>query len=337
MTTTTVGSGIGASMGMVKESAWGTFTTPTRFPEFTSETLEWKPKRIVGTGLASGNSVQRNSTRQQTSSTVEGDIVCPMYYKGMGLFLGGIMGTMGIAPAQQSSTAAYLQTHALTANTIGQSFTFQKGVPQMSTAVIQQYNYTGCKMTKAVFTCGVDTFLEATYSIDGKAYDTSNTYTAATYLTPNPIFAFNQSSFKIGTLGSEAVVEGIRKATLTIERPLRTDAFYLDGTGLKTEQVNNGFTKLTIDLESDYLLDANFVAQFNADTAQSVIWDFLGPVIASTFHNEITFSLPNVRWEAGPPMISGPDIVQPKLQLIGLYDDSHTAATITYMSTDTTL
>lgn len=335
--TTTVGSGIGSSLGMAKESAWGTFTTPVRFPEFTSETLEWKPKRIVGTGLASGNSVQRNSTRQQTTSTVTGDIKCPMYYKGMGLFLGGIMGTMGTAPIQQGATAAYLQTHALTANTIGQSFTFQKGVPQISNAVIVQYNYTGCKMTKAVFECAADQFLTATYSIDGKAYDTSNTYTAATYLTPNPIFAFNQTSFKIGTLGSEAVVEGIRKFTLTIERPLRVDSFYLDGTGLKAEQVNNNFTKITLDLESDYLLDTNFVAQFNADTAQSVIIDSLGPVIASTFHNEIQFQIPNMRWETGPPMIAGPDIVQPKLQLIGLFDDTHVAATITYMSTDTTI
>lgn len=334
---TTVGSGIGSSLAMSKESAWGTFTTPTRFPEFTSETLEWKPKRIVGTGLANGNIVQKNSTRQQTTSTVEGDIKCPVYYKGMGLFLGGIMGTMGITPTQQSSTAAYLQTHALVANTIGQSFTFQKGVPQVSNAVIQQYNYTGCKMTKAVFECGVDTFLEATYTIDGKAYDTSNTYTTPTYLTQNPIFAFNQGSFKIGTFGSEAVVEGIRKFTLTIERPLRVDNFYLDGTGLKQEQVGNNFVNITLDLESDYLTDAGFVAQFNADTAQSVIIDFLGPVIASTFHNEVTFSVPNMRWQAGPPMVAGPDIVQPKLSLVGLYDESHVPATIAYMSTDTTI
>jgi hypothetical protein len=322
---------------MAKETTWGTFVTPSRWFEFESETLEYKPKRIVGVGLANGLAVQRNATRQQTTSTVNGDIKWPMYYKSMGLFLGGIMGTLTTTAVQQSATIGYLQTHALAVNTIGQSLSFQKGVPEVTTGTIRQYNYFGAKITKAVFECAADQFLQATYSIDAKGYDTSNAYATPVYQTPNPIFAFNQGTFKLGSFGSEVAIEGVRKWTMTIERPLRVDNFYLDGTGLKQEQVGNNFVKITVDLESEYVTDAAFVAQFNTDTAQSMIMDFVGPTIASTFKNEIQFQVPNLRWETGQPLIAGPDLVMPKLQLVGLYDDSHTAATITYMSTDTTL
>jgi len=333
---TTVGSGIGSSLGLAKETTFGTWVTPTKWAEFESETLEWKPKRIVGVGLANGNIVQRNSTRQTTTSTVEGDVKVPFYYKGMGLFLGSIMGTLGTTPTQQGATAAYLQTHGLTASTTGQSISIQKGVPSTN-GTINQYNYWGLKATKAVFEAAADQFIECTFTFDGKGYDQTNAYATPTYQTPNPIFAFNQAQFKIGAYGSEVVVEGIRKWTLTVERPLKTDNFYLDGTGLKQEQVGSGFVAITLDLESDYISDAAFVAQFTADTAQSMILQATGPVIATSYNNQATFAVPNMRWVSGPPMIAGPDIIQPKLQLVGLYDDTHTPLTISYMSTDTTL
>lgn len=334
-----VGSGIGSSVGMAKESAWGTFTTPTKWPEFENETLEWKPKRIVGTGLANGNLVQRNSTRQTVTSTVQGDLRVPVYYKGMGLLLGSIMGSLGVAPVQQGGTSAYLQTHALALSAMGQSLTIQKGVPDVTTGTIHQYNYVGCKVTKAVFEVGVDQFMVGTFTLDGKNYDTSNAYGTPVYVTPNPIHSFNTTVFQMGAFGSEVTVEGVRKATLTIERPYRVDNFYLDGTGLKQEQVQNNFVKITLDLESDYVTDSAFVAQFNTDTAQSIIIKSTGPVIPSGGSNNFYFqaAIPNMRWETGQPLIAGPDEVMPKMQLIGLYDDSHTAATLSYMSTDVAL
>ena len=69
---TTIGSGIGSSVGFVSEASWGTFATPIKWLEHESESLEWKPKRMRGKGLGAGNLVARNATEQQTTSTVEG-------------------------------------------------------------------------------------------------------------------------------------------------------------------------------------------------------------------------------------------------------------------------
>lgn len=419
---TTIGSGLGSSIGFGSETTWGTFATPTRWVEFESESIEWKPKRMRGKGLGAGNQVQRNATEQQTTSTVEGDIKTPFYYKSMGLLLGNMMGSQGTGPVQQGATAAYLQTHAL-ATSFGQSLTIQKGVPDQSTGTIHQYNFTGCKIEQAVFECGVDEYLMGSFTIDGRGYDTTNAYTSATYQSGNGIFAFNQGYVCMGALGSEVVIEGTRKFTLTLKRPLRKDNFYLDGTGLKSQQVQNGFFEITVDLETDYLTDSQYAALMAADTAQSINVYFVGPqiaagtggaktitaitstangaVVTSTAHgfsngqqvtiagvtgtgtgspnnatlgnpsawvidsvatntfripwnsaaftytsggtatqnyqNLVGFQIPNLRWNSELPKIGGPDIIQPKMQLVGLYDDTHTAATLLYQSTDTTL
>lgn len=276
---TSVGSGIGSSVGLASETTWGTPATPVKWPEFESESLEWQPKRMVGKGLANGLLVQRSSQEVTPTSTVVGDIKCPVYYKNMGLLLGGAFGSLTTTPTQQGATTAYLQTHAL-GNPYGQSLTVQKGVPQLG-GTIQQYTYNGLKVEQAVWECGVDEYLNATYTFDGRGYDTTTAYTSPSYVSNNPIFAFNQSFFRIGAYGSEVNLEAVRKVTVTLKRPLRKDMFYADGTGLKQQQVQNGFVEILVDIETDYLSDAAFVQLFEADTAQSIIWDFIGPQIAA--------------------------------------------------------
>lgn len=322
--TTSVGSGLGGSLGFAKETAWGVHTAPTRWCEIDSETIEWKPKRIVGKGLAAGNIVQRSATRQQVTSTVEGEIKTGVYYKGMGLLLGSLMGTLGAA------VVSGVQTHSLISNTAGQGLTIQKGVPQLG-GLIVPYSYQGCKVVKGMFEFASDDFVKATFTVDGQKFDVAgHAYTPPVYQAPNPIHSFNTSSLFIGAFGSESIVEGIRKATLTIERPMRVDNFYMDGTAIKSEQIINDFVKITLDLESDYISDAAFCQQFALDTQASVI---LGST-AGSFGFEAF--MPSMRWESGPPMLSGPDLVQPKLQLIGLFDDVNNPAILVYTSSDTT-
>lgn len=335
----TVGSGLGSSLGFAKESAYGTHTAPTRWCEFMSETMEWKPKRIVGKGLAAGNLVQRSATRCTVSSTVEGDIKTPLYFKGMGLLLGSLMGSL-----TTGAPASGVQTHALGLSPAGHSLTIQKGVPQVSDGLVKPYSYQGCKVTKGVFEFTPDEYVMATFTLDGRTFDQGiSAYTTPSYQLPNPIHCFDNAALLIGAFGAEAPIEGVRKATLTIERPYRVDNFYLDGTGLKQEQVQNDFVKITLDLETDYWADAAFAAQFAADTVASVIIQSVGPFITGTSGPKFTFqaNMPSLRWESGPPMVSGPDLVQPKMQLIGLADDitgaTHNPCTLSYVSSDTSL
>lgn len=337
--TTTVGAGIGSSMGFAKESTWATWVASTRWPEYGKSGIAWDPHRMQGEMLASGLSVQRDAWRAQTTSTVEGPFEMPIFWKGMGLLFGSTMGTLTTTPVQQGGTTAYLQTHTLAVNNIGQSLAAQIGIPDL-TGLIHQRNWSGLKTTQTVFSCAQDEYLTGAWDMDGQKEDTTNTYAAATYLAGNDVYAFNQATFKFGALGSEAIVEGVRKVSVTIKRPLEVANFYQDGTGLKQEQTPTGYVAITVSVDSDYLSDAAFVAQFVADTPQSLIWTFPTGVAAGTgFNYAWTLAIPNLRWDKGAPTVDGPKIVQPKLEFTALYNTATTAwpAQLTYMTTDTVL
>jgi hypothetical protein len=339
VTTTTVGAGIGSTFGFAKESAWSTWVTPTRWSEYAKSGIEYKPHRMEGDMLAGGLPVQRDTWRVQTTSTVEGSFEMPVFWKGMGIPFGLAMGTLTTTPVQQGATTAYLQTHTLAVNTIGQSASAQIGIPQL-TGVIVQRNWSGLKATKTVFECSQDNYLSMTMDCDGQKEDTSNTYAAATYLAANNVYAFNLATFQFGALGSEVTVEGVRKVSVTVDRPLEVANFYQDGTGLKQEQTPTGYVLITVDIESDYLSDPAFVAQFVADTPQSMIWNFPTGVPAGTaFNYDCKFLIPNLRWQQGAPTVDGPKIVQPKISLKALYNTSTTSwpMQISYMTTDTAL
>lgn len=329
-----VPSGVGASIGIAAETTYGTYVAPVRSLEFESESIEWKPTRTIGKGLYNGGLVTRASQRQTTTATVDGDVVTPVYTKGMGLWLGMIFGTLGISPVQQAATTAYLQTHALASNQ-GQSASIQVGRPSLD-GTVNPFSYVGCKVTKAVFECKVNEPLRVTMSIDGKDVSTQS-YTTPTYQTSNPALFWNQGAFTMGPLGSEAAVSGVTSFTLTIERPQDIALFYLDGTGRKSAPVQNDFVKITGDIETTYTSASSFASIFQADTPQSIVLPFTGSLIASTYYYGLTLKLPQVRFDSEPPKVAGPDILRPKMTFEALYDDTNTAVTATYMSTDTTL
>lgn len=332
----TVGSGIGASMGIGNEGAsYGSYTTPTRWLEFESESVLWNPSRTEGKGIYNGGLAPRATQRATTSATVAGDIVTPVYTKGMGLWLGLIAGTLGLTPAQLSGTTAYYQAHTIGGNG-NQSASLQIGRPTMD-GTQHQYNYLGVKVTKAVFEAKVNEPLRLTLSVDAKDYQESSAYTSPTYLTANPPLFWHQGTFEMGAFGSEVAVEGVRDFKFTIERPQRVDNFYLDGTGRKGAPVQNGFLKMTVELTTDFLSKTAFADLFTADTAQSIIVPFVGANIASTFNYQCKFSLPRVHFNNDHPVVSGPDILQPKMIGDCLYDDTNGLPVIGYTSTDTTL
>jgi hypothetical protein len=334
--TTGIGSGLGASYGSCLEGTWGTWQASTKWMEILSETLEKKPMRVDGQGLYNGGMVERDVQRQETSSTVDGDVIMNGFIKGLGQHLAVLCGDTGIPPVQQGATTAYLQTHTL-GDTRGDSMAIQLGRPSVD-GTINQYNYFGLKITKAVFECGLDELLKCTFSFDGKGVEQASAYGTPTYQGGNATFAFQMAQLKMGAFGAETQIDGNRKWTMTIERPHATKRFYTNGTGLKSEQVLNAFNKITVDLETDYINDAAYCAQFVADAAQSMIMKFTSPLMAGTaLPFFISFAVPRLRWVSEGPKVAGPGELQPKMQLVGRFDGTNAPVTIAYQSTDTTL
>ncbi|MFJ9020805.1 phage tail tube protein [Streptomyces sp. NPDC102259] len=326
-----IGSGLGAQLGIAAETTYGTFVAPAKFIEFTKESLALKKTTAQSAGIAAGRLLPLSSRRVLTRREGAGSIEMEVTNKNMGLLLQALMGTT-VTPVQQVATTAYLQTHTL-ASTAGKSLTIQKGVP-LTTGVVTDKTFLGCKITSGEFSCGVGEMLTASFEVDAKDCDEAQTLATASYSNMSP-FNFMQLAVKAGTYSSETALDGIRKVSCKIERPQDVERFYAGQAGLKKEPVENDQVKISGTLETDYV-GTTLDDLHTSDAATSLVLEFIGPIIASTYAETFRITLPAVRLDEGPPVVDGFGVVKPSFTYVGLYDGTNQPK-IEYISTDVTL
>jgi hypothetical protein len=325
-----IGSGLGAQLGIVAEATYGTPVTVSRFLDFNSEDLKYVPTFTQGGGIRGGTFAQPTGRRVVTTSQAGGSIEREVQFAKEGLLLQALMGT-SVTPVQQAATTAYLQTHTL-ADPLGKSLTIQKGIPQTD-GTVKAHTFAGCRVTSAEFSCGVDEFLVANYSIDAKSWTDQTALASASYTASNG-FHFAQMAVKLGTFGSEASVSGVRKVSVQIDRSLKTDMFYAGNAGAKAQPVLGGWTTITGSVETDFASQSDFSDKFSSNTSTSLVWEFVGTTaIATTYFPTFRITLPGVFFDEGTPAVGGPDVVQPSYSFTWQYDGTNLPK-IEYLSTD---
>ncbi|MEH0578996.1 phage tail tube protein [Streptomyces sp. B21-108] len=326
-----IGSGLGAQLGIAAESSYGTFIAPTRFSEFTKQSLALKKTTAQSAGIAAGRLLPLSSRRVVTRQEAVGSVDMEVANKGMGLWIQSLMGTT-VTPVQQGVTTAYLQTHTL-ATVAGKSLTIQMGVP-LTTGTVTDKSFVGCRLTSGEFACGVGEMLTASFEIDAKNCDETQTLAAASYSNMSP-FHFGQMAVKSGTFGAETALDGIRKMSCKIERPQDVERFYAGQAGLKKEPIENDQVKISGTIETDYVA-TTLDDLHTSDGATSLVWEFIGPNIASTYFETFRITLPAVKLDEGPPTVDGFGVVKPTFNYTGLYDGTNLPK-IEIISTDTTV
>lgn len=125
--------------------------------------------------------------------------------------------------------------------------------------------------------------------IDGKDCDETQTLATASYSNMAP-FHFMQMALKTGSFGTETALDGIRKVSCKIERPQDVERFYAGQAGLKKEPIENDQVKISGSLESDYVA-TTLDDLHTSDGATSMVWEFVGPLIAATFYETFRITL----------------------------------------------
>lgn len=331
-----VGSGLGGQLGVKAETTFGTYVAPDRFlvghlkgnPKFT-------PNRTQGGGLYAGEAAVRGARYVETTRSASGTITVEISRKQAGIILAHLLGSSS-TPVQQAATTAYLQTHTLAADQLGKSLTIQVGIPQTD-GTVKAYTFLGSKIQKATFQCGVDDILTCDVDVDCRDLTEAQPLAAASYPTGSEPFHFLQMAVKTGTFGAEAAVTGVRKVTIVIERPLKDDRYYAGASGLKGEQITNGPVSVTGTLEMDFVDKTLFIDKFVSNTSTSMVVEWVGPIIASTFAYAFRFKLPQTFFTGDTPMLDGPDVVNVKVPFESKYDGTNAAVIAEYMSTDITV
>jgi len=292
-----IGSGLGSSFGFSSESAYGTYVAPTKFVRHKSASLQKTATRVQGDGIISGTYGEYLNQFVETTTGGMATVGFDIQSKNMGLLFQTLMGTT-VTPVQQGATTAYLHTHAL-ADPFGKSLTMQVGLPQRG-GTVTPATLKGCKVSKIDLSCGIDTVLSATATIDAQAYENSTSLATPSYTSNVNVFHGGQLTVKLGTYTSEAAVSGVKNVALSIERAMDTSGYYAGATvaGTKSEPVLNGVAKVSGSVTVDMINLTDFHNRAVNNSNTSLVCTWVGPLIASTYYETFTVTIPAVVFPA---------------------------------------
>lgn len=334
-----IGSGAGAYFGVKKETTWGTYAAPTVFLPGNFNLQPMHQTQMVGAYAAAGRMMPTDEIETLLWGTgkYEGEVL----RDGFGILLQHIMGGNAVA-VQQAATTAYLQTHVM-ADNYGKGLSAQAVVPNTAGTPYPFTGYGG-KVTAATFSCAKGESLKVSTDLVFKKIDQLQTSAAAGYSATQTSLPFNftQMNLKLGTYASEAQVTGVKGVTVNIARSTNADdAFYAGGSGYMSEPVMAGsdiaslFTVAgTVDI--DLVTKADFVDRFTGHTSTSMVWEFVGPIIASTYAYTFSITCPKVYFDMTGIDVSGAGVISASVPFKAVWDPTNGYPTLKYLSVNDT-
>ena len=332
----TYASGLSGQVGAVAEVTYGTPVTVTHFYEFLSESLVFTPTWLDGLGLKSGQAFKRASRTIQSRFACAGDIVMEhtigsaanAVADSMGFWWKWALGSTLTTPTLVLGTA-YKQVHT-NGSKAGQFITLQVGRPQISGVTVQPFTYTGVKCTDWEFSCNDNQIAQLKVTLDCQNELTSVALAAASYPTPNGLFAFSDAS--VMTLGGTAsttsgvtsIASGVSIAsrvngiTITGATPMKVDRFGLGNAGLKGEPIENAIPTITGTLNTEFYSRTELYDVFKTAGTVPLQIDFTKFDSAGNDANgvasgpnpyRLSFIFPAVKFKTSAVNIGGPDVI----------------------------
>lgn len=324
-------SGLFSQLGAKKETvAYGTRAVPDHFVEFESETFSLDQRYFVSNQLGSSSTFSRGSRRRATTRSGTGTLNMEFPSKGGGFWLDLLHGNT-VTPAQQASTTAYLQTHAIGLTAPSKSATIQVGRPDTG-GVVRPFDYLGCMATSCQFSCDVDGALMVAIEFD--CQDEKIDQTLATRSIPSGLHSFVFTDGDLSIAGSP--VADVTTANLGITLPRQTDFYPLGTSGLKAKPIQNAISAGTGSATARFT-DLTHYNRYRNQTQPTLALSFVGANIESTYYETLTLTCNMVGFTGETPTVGGPDVLTHAIPFDILYDGSNAPLIATYTSTDTTL
>jgi hypothetical protein len=147
------------------------------------------------------------------------------------------------------------------------------------------------------------------------------------------------ASTTTGTVGTSggSTLTGVKGVTVKGTNPLATDRFYAGSSGIKSEQVVNGYRTYEIELDMDYVnsdLYDIFVA--NTTTAIQLTWAKT-TAITGSYYPTLDVTVAAAKITTAEVNVDGTDLTPQKVTLTALYDGTNAPFQIRTISTDTAL
>ena len=314
----TISSGLGSQFGFVAESTPGTFVAPTKFLEFTGETLTYHRDRIVRKGMRAGRRLSYGWAAGV--QWVDGDVTVELGPQGSALLFKhwlGAVNTTGVNP----------YTHTVTPGSPDAlSLTMQVNKPDVG-GVDRVFSYLGCSITSGELSCKVNEFLTGKFSVYGMHEDTSQALATASYPANYSPFVFTQGSLQIA-----AAAYDITEFTFKGDNGLKTGRHFMRATTPERPKLSKeaDWRQYTGTLRSDFI-DLTAYNRFVNGTEAALVMTFNAGASA-----QMTITT-NVRFDGDTPQVSGPQLLEQSLPFVCTSGTSDAAAvTIAIVNADAT-
>ncbi|MFD9943197.1 phage tail tube protein [Nonomuraea sp. NPDC059023] len=340
------GTGLDAQLGLAAETVVGTAVTPTRFYEFTSENLAWKPTFAEPSGLRTGRKFKLAARVVQSRRTVDGSFAMEWATRGMGLLVAHMLGSTAL-PQQIAASSAYKQIH-VPGGMVGKSMTIQVGRPE-PTGVVRAHTYRGCKIKGWEFKLSSDSMATLSLDVDGWDEDLAAPLAVASYVTGTEVYDFRQGVLKLGgtaaTASGEMTVTGgalvstvIKEISIKMETPLATERYGIGQAGTKREQLENNVPTITGTFTAEYS-KAELYDLIKSNTTSALDFALTGSAIPTGAgnNNQLSFILPAIKVKEAAPAVEGPDVVQMTTSWEAYDDEANSPIQIKLVSADTAL
>lgn len=257
------------SIGLKKESAYGTAVVVDRFPEFVEESLAWNPTFVQGAGMRAGSRLARSKRRALTKQNAGGDIDLEMVTKGIGPFLEALFGN-GVSTAVPAQTGVYQQLYTPTTTDPLNSYTIQKGIPTIGGGAVTAMTFLGAVCASGEFSASNGEIVKFKTTWDAKEVKTDVAYAAPSYTVGEELFHFAQGAITIGgsqtpptstTLATGGTtVANIEDFSVSFDNKIDDSGFNLGGGGKRTRRPVAGLAeakgKVTAEYSDTVLRDA---------------------------------------------------------------------------------
>lgn len=298
------------SVGLKKETTYGTAVTVDRFPEFVDESFAWNPTFVQGVGMRVGSRLARSGRRVLAKQSAGGDLNVELLSKGLGPLLEALFGT-AVSTAVPAQSGVFQQLYTPTTTDPLNSYTIQKGIPTLGGGAATPMTFLGAVCTSGEFSASNSDIVKLKTSWDAKEVKTDIAYAAPSYVVGGELFHFAEGAITIG--GSQTpptttalatggtVAATIEDFSVSFDNKIDDGGFTLGGGGKRVRKPVVGLAdakgKVTAEYSDTILRDA-----YLNQTPLALTLTFTSPtVIGATAHPVLQIHLPDIRLEGELP------------------------------------
>lgn len=333
------------SLGLKKESAYGTYAAPDQFLEFISESFDAGVTFTQGEGMRPGARVARAGRRRITKIEPSGSIEFEAPTSGLGAILQAVFGQVTNTEVP-TATGVFQQVHTPATTDFLDSFTIQKGIPPLGGGATHPITFLGAMCNSIELSAAAGELLKVNTEWTAKDVITDQAYEAPSYPTALDLFSFVDGSLFIGNTLTDATATAlasasgsaaanIRDFSVKYENGLDGEGFNLGGNGRRTRKQAVGTAVVSGNLTAEYdtamLRDA-----YLANEGLSMLLNFAHPTeIATGLYSVLQVLVPMVFLDGELPKSNGGDVITQSIPFVGLDTLSGAPIKVVYRTLDT--